>query len=681
MKKTIALILATVMLLALAVPAATAVETEAQTTTYPSYADADNGDLLWTVDFTDKAKFDCDVDRTADFATLTTNGGSATLVANMLDKTDTNLTYGGAFSDMPLNSDSVYTIDFNVDINSSYIWNYVFVDPAYKHGFAYRCDVASYSTDLRRSLDSRDYATIGITKKALTSEIGGQKRSFRLVLDAPNGILKFYMLDNKDVWSLVSVKEDYAPASETNLNLYFGYMGQASRGTGENKTNTVIVSDVKVYKGLTFDYVTVDKEGKLLLELGDMSQAQTGNHGVTYTPAFSYDSKGHTLTYSYTDEVHEIVCNTAGDWGQLTYGGKTNLRLDAGQKYTITYLSKYDHFATGISFSALGSARSVSVYMDKKGGALRLALIRGNDSANPLTEFVAVDSSVFSNDGYAEFAVEIDGYQVTVYINGTEMLTHSVLDANDNASKTSSKGYTSDLLTLALNDVVPVLDRSSSYKDIKLYSGNTITNTYVEVIDGETTETMILDKTVTEYELPKETKEGYMFMGWKVNGGEKLVKSGEKVDVATLESLEKVFVPVMSDIWCQVAKVYDTDGVTDTGKRNVRFVSGIDSLDYEAIGYDVTVTYGGQSYTKNDFELKHVYSSLVANTSYGTEKITLESLEYNSNDGYIVAFVIKNVPTTVGEINVDLTPYQIIDGEKVQGNTIPLVLTAADLNK
>jgi hypothetical protein len=137
----------------------------------------------------------------------------------------------------------------------------------------------------------------------------------------------------------------------------------------------------------------------------------------------------------------------------------------------------------------------------------------------------------------------------------------------------------------------------------------------------------------------------------------------------------------MSDIWCQVAKVYDADGVTDTGKRNVRFISAIDTLEYEAIGYDVTVTYGGQSYSKNDFELKHVYSSLVANTNYGTEQITVGSLEYNSNDGYIVAFVIKNVPTTVGEINVDLTPYQIIDGEKVSGNTIPLVLTAADLNK
>ena len=131
----------------------------------------------------------------------------------------------------------------------------------------------------------------------------------------------------------------------------------------------------------------------------------------------------------------------------------------------------------------------------------------------------------------------------------------------------------------------------------------------------------------------------------------------------------------MSEIWVQTSV-----SEKDATKRNVRFVSGIDSLKYSAIGYDVTISYQGKSFDNNGFELKHVYTSLYA--SYGAEEITLETLEYDNNDGYITAFVIKNVPTTVGDITVELTPYQVSpDGNTVKGEKVALLLTVEDLTK
>ncbi|MBQ8818362.1 MAG: hypothetical protein IJZ83_07275, partial [Clostridia bacterium] len=209
--------------------------------------------------------------------------------------------------------------------------------------------------------------------------------------------------------------------------------------------------------------------------------------------------------------------------------------------------------------------------------------------------------------------------------------------------------------------------------NVKIYS----TSHFVKVIDGNTEDTIAINE--EEYTLPAATKAGYMFQGWKVNGAETVTNVGEKVSTENLKTLEKVFVPVMSEIWWQAAKIYD--GETDTGKRDVRFVSAIDSLNYKSIGYDVTITYGGNSYDNNNFDLKHVYSSLLA--SYGSEVVTLETLGYDdTNGGYITAFVIKNVPNNVGDITVELTPYQVTpDGTKVTGDVITVTLTAEKLNK
>ena len=81
------------------------------------------------------------------------------------------------------------------------------------------------------------------------------------------------------------------------------------------------------------------------------------------------------------------------------------------------------------------------------------------------------------------------------------------------------------------------------------------------------------------------------------------------------------------------------------------------------------------AYTSTNYELHNVYNSLLA--KYGTEVVTPETLGFGADSGYyLTAFTIFNVPTNIGEITFELTPYQIdLDGNKMPGEKITLSFT------
>lgn len=111
---------------------------------------------------------------------------------------------------------------------------------------------------------------------------------------------------------------------------------------------------------------------------------------------------------------------------------------------------------------------------------------------------------------------------------------------------------------------------------------------------------------------------------------------------------------------------YQTQANSD-GSFDLRLVGSIDSLDYSAVGLDVTVIYDvvdsegnvTGTYTKNvSGYCDAVYDSLIQMTDdNGTETFDAASLRSDGSDGYLFAVVLENLPAEITNMKVVATPY------------------------
>ena len=112
---------------------------------------------------------------------------------------------------------------------------------------------------------------------------------------------------------------------------------------------------------------------------------------------------------------------------------------------------------------------------------------------------------------------------------------------------------------------------------------------------------------------------------------------------------------------------------------SVRFVGSIDSLEYDQVGFQVTVQDGKRSW---NVPASCVYDSLLANEDDGVK--SYQAAELRGMPGYLYALTIKNIPVK-DESGADLTvtfvvtPYYIIEGsEPVNGTSYTIVYTAGE---
>ena len=103
-------------------------------------------------------------------------------------------------------------------------------------------------------------------------------------------------------------------------------------------------------------------------------------------------------------------------------------------------------------------------------------------------------------------------------------------------------------------------------------------------------------------------------------------------------------------------------------KQNIRFAATVDSLGSEKVGYDVVVRYHDESGDRTmsaSVETTTVYSQINAITDGVNTPRTAEEC----GGEYIYALTILGVPTNLGDIAFEITPYTITDGIKICGIT------------
>lgn len=702
--KLIAMLLATMMVFALAIPMVSAeasTETATNTATtpsYPTYEEAAVGDLLYKVDFRG-------TDGIYAPKVMLNNGGTTNTVTPSDDGTSLTLKgmkdfyYGGILEDFDLTKDTTYTIEWKVTHPSATVspnyWHGLYVDMYGTNncygfnGIGGKSNGGLYYTQgsATQAPGMSSWGSLNNTPKNFGTE-AAPTRQFKMLVDGKNETIHGYVMMSDGKWehivtaSLNEYNSRYAGNTGDKLCLVFRYFHSSLEGS-------ITYSDVEVRKG---EIKEVANQGELLLDLDNLMEDKTGYHGAVYTSNVDQQSGGmHEYNYDSESDTHTI--SAKDEWNGTAdtvscFGGTTNLAVGKGQKYTIFYSTKQNiNSRVGLAYNFDNYSRSPSVCIDTN---TKVSMMAGKQAPTAqgslMSTWITFDSNVIKpdSDGYLRTAIEIDGNYITVYVNGVKQFEYTGSLYKDGKTETKNVVLAKGVLSLVFHTRSAALDASLvgqdivSYKDLKVYSGLMLSENYVKVIDGDDVKTETIEG--EEYELPSVNKTGYVFKGWKVNGAETVTAAGTKITgeaLAALDTIEAVYTKIMSENFYQFRAGED-------GKKDIRVVSVIDSVNYAGIGYTVTMKYtvNGEEKTVTQVKaLKNVYESITA--KYGTETYDLEKLGFDKNGGYITAFVIGGIPAELGTLTVELTPYQIAIGETtpVEGETVTVTFDLVNETK
>ena len=157
---------------------------------------------------------------------------------------------------------------------------------------------------------------------------------------------------------------------------------------------------------------------------------------------------------------------------------------------------------------------------------------------------------------------------------------------------------------------------------------------------------------------PKEN--GYVFAGWFLD------KACTKV--LSANSVDGVAYAKFVDANVLVAKAQITAGTTsESEKTNMRFVTTVDSLDYEKIGFVVTI----EGREEQTVATTVVYEQLFAVGSNNKVDTLTPSKEFSPISTYFGAYSYLNIPMEDFDTKFTVTPYWItLDGTMVRGETV-----------
>ena len=160
------------------------------------------------------------------------------------------------------------------------------------------------------------------------------------------------------------------------------------------------------------------------------------------------------------------------------------------------------------------------------------------------------------------------------------------------------------------------------------------------------------------------TMDGYLFGGWyqDKNGVKAPIKTEEQKNAA--ETIYAKFVPahVMS---IKMQNYYGTANTNNqTGVTQARIVSGVDSLGYEQVGYEVWI---GDTYI-GKYETKDVYSRLIVkNADESTTPYEAKQLFGDAASKFMV-MTLSNIAESLWSYDIYVRPYwKTFDGVTVKG--------------
>lgn len=111
------------------------------------------------------------------------------------------------------------------------------------------------------------------------------------------------------------------------------------------------------------------------------------------------------------------------------------------------------------------------------------------------------------------------------------------------------------------------------------------------------------------------------------------------------------------------AKVLTVKFQKKNDRTAVRFLSSVDGIDYEAVGFTFSGTYGEITIPETSKDVTKVYKHIVANNQ------TLEPSVFSADSQFFSMWTIRNMDAQI-DSTWDVTPYWLtVDGTKVTGTS------------
>lgn len=180
---------------------------------------------------------------------------------------------------------------------------------------------------------------------------------------------------------------------------------------------------------------------------------------------------------------------------------------------------------------------------------------------------------------------------------------------------------------------------------------------------------------IQEFQMKKEhpTRDGYLFGGWYLDAE---CVSKPVADITKIETeAYALFVPeTVLSVKAQISDaLLDVQSAVSDG--SIRFITSVDSLRYQKIGFKITYSGKDGQQVSKDSSSNKVYEKLYAVGMNGGQTLEYTPKVFHATSNYFKACTITGVPEAFYNTAFTVTPYWItLDGTYVEGVTATKVI-------
>ena len=179
-------------------------------------------------------------------------------------------------------------------------------------------------------------------------------------------------------------------------------------------------------------------------------------------------------------------------------------------------------------------------------------------------------------------------------------------------------------------------------------------------------------RTETELLAPENGPEGYVFAGWYLDEACTKENALKETDTATTEAYAK-FVPAhVLDVKAQLSVNLINDDDTDDAVGSIRFVTTVDSLNYQEIGFVYTIQLSDGTKTSGTNSSNKVYTNLYAvGSKEGSILNYVPKYLFCAVSEYFKTLTIQGIPSSAFDAEITVQPFWVtLDGTRVYGGQV-----------
>ncbi len=180
------------------------------------------------------------------------------------------------------------------------------------------------------------------------------------------------------------------------------------------------------------------------------------------------------------------------------------------------------------------------------------------------------------------------------------------------------------------------------------------------------------------------TNHGYIFAGWykfedkEVKDADGNITTEKVMTAYDKMPTETAYAKFVDDTVLSVKAQVKAGTTAESEKTNMRFLTNIDTVKYQSIGFKVN--YGNK---EKIYETSTVYRNVYENGETTIVASEPKKVFGNNISEYFIAYTVKNIPKTAFDMEFTVNPFWVtLDGTKVYGTrAVKKVNDAPELNK